>query len=232
MKKNKFSEFCYHCGLPKISRDHVPPLSFFPPGANPDLRKNLFKVPSCDEHNSGKSLDDDYVRMVMAGMSTNINTDSRLTYLREHTVSALVNSGALMALVLKDARSEKVGSFQRTTGEIDPDRILEFLTSVARGILCNEREIWWDGEVKTIAHFLVDDESPTLLKEASRQILDMEPKSGSRGENELVFYYKLSDLQFEKSEAFVIDMCFYSEFRVTSMFLNGRSKPTKLPLNR
>ena len=230
VKKIKFSEFCYHCGLPKFNRDHVPPLSFFPSGDDPDLRKNLFTVPACEEHNSGKSLDDDYVRMVMAGMSTNINSDSRLIHLREHTVSALANNGALLALVLKDARCEQAGSSQRTTGEIDPERILGFLTAVARGVLCHERKIWWDGDVNTIAHFLVGDESPTFLKEASRVMLETEPEFGSKGENELVFYYKLSDLQDQKSEAFVVDMCFYGEFRVTSAFLNGRSQPTKLQL--
>jgi hypothetical protein len=52
------------CDSLATSSEHVPPKCFFPEKKDlpreVDLRKNLFKVPSCDAHNSQKSHDDEY----------------------------------------------------------------------------------------------------------------------------------------------------------------------------
>src|SRR5437588_3137057 len=49
---------CYCCDRPKTSREHVPPLCFFPDEKDkkgaPKYRKNLIRVPSCDQHNMHK----------------------------------------------------------------------------------------------------------------------------------------------------------------------------------
>jgi hypothetical protein len=59
---------CYMCDGDGITREHVPPLSFFPKGH----RHNLFTVSSCSEHNHGNSLDVEYVRnVVVSQLSTN-----------------------------------------------------------------------------------------------------------------------------------------------------------------
>ena len=48
---------CYRCGKPATTNEHVPPKSFFPRGGNLQLKT----VPSCQEHNNGKSGDDQYL---------------------------------------------------------------------------------------------------------------------------------------------------------------------------
>jgi hypothetical protein len=48
---------CYRCGEPATTREHFPPKAFFPRGGNLQLRT----VPSCIEHNNGKSKDDQYL---------------------------------------------------------------------------------------------------------------------------------------------------------------------------
>jgi len=59
------ADTCYMCNRPSVSREHVPPLCFFPElidtQQNIDFRKNLITVPSCDKHNTEKSNDDVYV---------------------------------------------------------------------------------------------------------------------------------------------------------------------------
>ena len=59
---------CYMCDADGITREHVPPLSFFPKGH----RHNLFTVSSCSEHNHSNSLDVEYVRnVIVSQISTN-----------------------------------------------------------------------------------------------------------------------------------------------------------------
>jgi hypothetical protein len=59
---------CYMCDSPETSREHAPPLCFFPEANvfGRDLRRNLITVPpSCDLHNSKKSKDDEFLRAVI-----------------------------------------------------------------------------------------------------------------------------------------------------------------------
>lgn len=55
------------CDSPETSREHAPPLCFFPELSEigRDLRRNLVTVPSCADHNSNKSNDDEFFRTVI-----------------------------------------------------------------------------------------------------------------------------------------------------------------------
>src|ERR1700730_2480473 len=53
-----FVSTCYWCGRPASSREHVPPLSFFPTGK----RTGLITVPSCYDHNEALSALDEQFR--------------------------------------------------------------------------------------------------------------------------------------------------------------------------
>lgn len=56
------------CDEDGITREHVPPFSFFPKGH----RRNLLTVPSCPEHNHSNSLDVEYSRnLIVSQLSTN-----------------------------------------------------------------------------------------------------------------------------------------------------------------
>ena len=56
------------CEKPATTREHAPPLSFFPE----DKRYNLITVPSCYKHNVGNSVDVEYVRNIVV---TDIHTN-------------------------------------------------------------------------------------------------------------------------------------------------------------
>lgn len=65
---------CYRCNAPAVSVEHVPPKCLFPERADVsgnDLRKNLITVPSCNEHNAGKSDDDEFLMVSLAGVIGN-----------------------------------------------------------------------------------------------------------------------------------------------------------------
>src|SRR6185503_5255413 len=59
---------CYMCDKPAVTREHAPPLAFFPS----DLRVNLITVPSCKFHNNDNSRDVEYVRNIIV---TDINSN-------------------------------------------------------------------------------------------------------------------------------------------------------------
>ena len=61
------SHFCYWCGAPANSREHIPPRCFFPNKITQEgmIKKqeysHLLTVPSCEEHNNRKSKGDEYL---------------------------------------------------------------------------------------------------------------------------------------------------------------------------
>ncbi len=67
-------ETCYMCDAVAISREHVPPKCIFPELKDlpdKDFRKSLITVPSCYEHNSKKSKDDEFLMVSLAGIFGN-----------------------------------------------------------------------------------------------------------------------------------------------------------------
>lgn len=60
---------CYYCGLEANTAEHVPPQGIFPRQKDSpdgkDFRKQLIRVPSCENHNTDKSGEDEYLRYVL-----------------------------------------------------------------------------------------------------------------------------------------------------------------------
>ncbi len=68
-------KFCYFCGDPATGMDHLPADSCFPdPKPN-----NLLTFPACDTHNNACNHDDDYFRLVVAGMASGDPRADKLT---------------------------------------------------------------------------------------------------------------------------------------------------------
>jgi hypothetical protein len=71
---NEYDELCYMCNEHAISKEHIPPKCLFPelkdiPDKN--FRTNLITVPSCVNHNSKKSNDDEFLMVSLAGVIGN-----------------------------------------------------------------------------------------------------------------------------------------------------------------
>ncbi len=70
----KKKKICYKCGAPASSKEHVPPKCLFPEEKDINtsfFRHNLITVPSCDQHNSVKSKDDEFLLACITGIVGN-----------------------------------------------------------------------------------------------------------------------------------------------------------------
>lgn len=88
------------------SREHVPPLCLFPESKDvggKDYRRNLITVPSCDEHNSKKKSDDEFLMVSLAGIIGNNSTGYRQRFSKVDR-ALRASSSHLLALTLRDAR--------------------------------------------------------------------------------------------------------------------------------
>ena len=65
----RMDDTCYMCHKPASTREHAPPLCFFPEAKDleppQDLRKHLITVPSCPDHNLSASKDDEYALVLV-----------------------------------------------------------------------------------------------------------------------------------------------------------------------
>jgi hypothetical protein len=57
---------CYACNAPATGDEHIPPQCIFP--KDDQYRKNLIKVPSCDEHNLKKCKNDEYLKSILTAV--------------------------------------------------------------------------------------------------------------------------------------------------------------------
>ncbi|MDN5882405.1 MAG: hypothetical protein L0H37_08540, partial [Nitrosospira sp.] len=65
---------CYMCDQEATTMEHAPPKCIFPEkkdlSSYDDYRQGLITVPSCEEHNTTKSKDDEYLLYLLAASAT------------------------------------------------------------------------------------------------------------------------------------------------------------------
>ena len=115
---------CYMCNKPASSREHIPPKCLFtkkkdlPKGR--DYRKNLISVPSCDEHNSRKSKDDEYLLLVL-GMHYENNLDAQRHFAR--SIKRALRRNPRLFGIYKNLRPTNPGQNIGATFEVDKLRL-------------------------------------------------------------------------------------------------------------
>jgi len=119
------------CDAPSVGREHVPPKCLFP--ENNRYRKSLVKVPSCAEHNSGKSTDDELLRWVIA--ATNAHNEIAREVLSSSVSPSFVKKPHLRETFLRDfhVQVSESGMF-KSTFTVDSRRLNNSITSIARGL--------------------------------------------------------------------------------------------------
>jgi hypothetical protein len=123
---------CYACDAPKTGKEHAPPKSFFP--ENPDYRKDLIKVPSCDRHNSQKSGDDEYARWHLAALD-GINNCGEIVLINSLFAKAEKDWQERGGAFMRRLRDEVVEvDSERVVGRVDPERMLRFLRACAQAV--------------------------------------------------------------------------------------------------
>jgi hypothetical protein len=127
------------CEAVASSREHVPPKCLFPETkdiGDLNLRKNLITVPSCDQHNSEKSKDDEYL---LLGLTLNIiNNGTALRHLQTKIRRTLVRNPMLMRHFRTKKQIIAVNregtAFNTLMVETDNRRFLTSLQRVALGL--------------------------------------------------------------------------------------------------
>ena len=208
------------CSSPETSREHAPPLCFFPEvqEIGRDLRKNLVTVPSCDIHNSKKSKDDEFLRAMVLSSAGAANEVAKHLFM-----------GKMMRAV--DRKPHAYSHFFKYEGKLDGgrahalkierkrfDRCIDHLV---RAIFYDTYKLKWilpifiaspnfysaiDGD-RAVPH------SPTYdAIRASSQFLGQE---AVRGENPDVFKYQVR--YDEEAKTYAFKGIFYEFFEVYSL---------------
>ncbi|HEU6436075.1 MAG TPA: hypothetical protein VE028_01320 [Nitratidesulfovibrio sp.] len=193
-------EKCYMCEKDATSREHVPPKCLFPESSefhDNDYRKNIITVPSCDEHNSKKSKDDEFLLLNIPRISGN-NTVGFI--IGSTKVSrAFDRSPHLEDAVFKNKKTIEIPvkseSIKITYGNPDHLRLIKCFERIFFGLYRHHYGENFSGQIKVFFDcFVYEDTSLQNYKKLIRVKIaeDLEGKEVF-GENPDVFTYQFTD---------------------------------------
>jgi len=191
---------CYMCNNEATSSEHVPPKCFFlekkdlPFGV--EYRKNLITVPSCDEHNQNKTMDDEYLRMIIC---IQFNADS----VAQRLFSTKIMRGFerqphQIDLITRDQRPARINGKEAYAFSVDKNRIDKSLAQIARAIYFHHfNEKWIQRFVINTPALLSVDREDSHERNQNFQHVDNLAESLLKnakhiGENQEIFYYQIS----------------------------------------
>lgn len=208
---------CYMCDAPGTSREHAPPLCFFPEAKafGRNLRSKLITVPSCAEHNSARSKDDEFFRAMVLMAAADASEVGRFQFFHKY-LRGVRRRPHVYREFFKDRG--KVPDQQLHAIEIERRRFELCVDKLARALFFDAFEVKWmlpiavmsPGLLRVMESGRVLDDQPTVKAvEVSRRSLAKEP---IRGDNPDVFKYRIQYLNRENIYAFAA--IFYDAFEV------------------
>ena len=222
------------CGLPATSKEHVPPLCLFPELkdiSNLNFRKDLITVPSCEEHNSKKSKEDEFLMVSIAAIVGN----NGLGYLHTRTkIDRTVRRKSerfLTKEVIKNAKFLTISSkngikFPVLIGNPDIARLNKSFEHIAYGLYYHEFGEVFNGKCKIIMGFLqYENEDTNLFIKFIRDRFDLETlRKGEKGNNPEVFKYQFCTA--DENAIIGLKLTFYGGAEVFIAFQpNGIKEP-------
>lgn len=228
---------CYACEREAMSIEHVPPKCIFPElkdFPHKDLRKNLITVPSCDEHNSAKSKDDEFLMVSLAGMIGNnsigyVHSTTKVDRsLRRSSYKFLerifVSNRKIFRLDLGDNKF-----IHAIAGTPDLERLNNCFEHIVIGIHRHHFGRNFSGQIKILSSFLViEDQGRSnlqkfLLARARRDTAGL-PKFG---ENPEVFFYQV--VKPDEFGIMLVNLCFFENIEIFCALVPQEAKvPTHL----
>ena len=230
------TQTCYMCPKSASSFEHAPPKCIFPeqkdlPATGQNLRKNLITVPSCDEHNTQMSKDDEYFLNVLS-LSISTNNVGAQQFFTKIQRAIKRNPSLLTTITSKPSpvtiRDTENNTFSPSMAlEIDLPRILKTLDKTARAIYFNHTKAKYLGNVSILVDFILDLNRPNLnLRKETlfKRILPLIEAQPYLGENPEVFSYRF----IEQSGIAMIELNFYGANKAIAL-MSALSAP--LPTN-
>jgi hypothetical protein len=217
---------CYMCEAVKTSKEHVPPKNLFPEARDAegvDYRINLITVPSCDEHNSEKSHDDEFLLISLAGImgSNFIGYSHRLNKVDR----AIRNSaGRLLNEVLIEKKDiyqidiDEDHSYEVVWGTPDIARLNKCFVHMGYGLHQHHFRTRFVGQITVLLGYLVHADHNTktrvsLIREQVKIDLRNQPVHGS---NKSVFQYQVT--KPDQFGLFLMCLTFYEKLPVYLTF--------------
>jgi len=214
------TDICYYCGKVASSREHVPPKCLFPEekdladGLN--YRKNLISVRSCDEHNSKKCKDDEYLQLIL--IHGYFNSRAGREHFNKKIIRAITRRPAMLAALYNKQHPVTVDAEPTVAVDIDRERFNRVLEQVCQGLYFYEFGDHWQDEIEIHTPLLLSMNAPdsdkvnelvtNLSKAIIRELNDCE----KRGDNPEIFWYQM--LVNREKKRLIIRMMFYEGFDV------------------
>ena len=215
---------CYMCEKASTSVEHAPPRCIFPeekdllPGEN--YRINLITVPSCDEHNTLKSKEDEYLLYILPATigSNEIGLNQFLTKV-QRAITRRPSLGKQIAknpvtVTIHDTKEDVW--FEAVALEIDIARVQDALEKTARAIHFHHTKKKHTGTVSIIGNFslnlndaALNDMSNNLFISVDK-LIDGQPY---QGENQKVFSYRF----IEHDGIVILELNFYGSNRALAV---------------
>jgi hypothetical protein len=196
-------ETCYMCNRKSSSREHVPPKCFFPDSKDLpigiDFRRNLITVPSCDQHNSGKSADDEFLLFIMTAQYRGSHLKDK--HFESKVMRAFNRSpdrfiGMLEGLAPHRCTEPDGKVFESAVFEVDLTRFDRVVHQLACGIYYHHFNKKWMGKSHSISNIFGTSGNLSSLENAfiARQMDKMSRSFEGlpvHGENQQIFSYQL-----------------------------------------
>lgn len=201
--------------------EHTPPKCIFPEQKDTngiDYRKELITVPSCDEHNSAKSKDDEYLMMVLTSYIN--NNEAAQNQIKSKIARAWAKNPIFATTVVKNIRTLQTLEGEKHAFEVDIERFNQSIEWAANGLYLHVYGTRINPPYKVISYPLIQLEGSEAsfvnLGRANIIKLATEMCGGlpTHGNNPDIFWFQVSPVMDDRS---VMRMCFFESFQVIAM---------------
>ncbi|MBP4138693.1 hypothetical protein [Flavobacterium geliluteum] len=226
------NKFCYKCGNIATTREHVPPICLFPEAKDVlglNFRKDLITVPSCDEHNSNKSHDDEFLMVSIAGIVGNnlvgyLQTQTKVDRAIRRKSKDFLNKEIIKNYKHQTLKSKNGKKYPVLYGNPNYNRLLNCFEHISYGVYFHEFGERFEGVVKMLLGFINydDNNTQTMTEMVKEKFIINEIAKELKGKNPTVFKYQF----FEPDQFGLIGlvMTFYEGTEVFVAFQPINSK--------
>lgn len=197
--KTTITTKCYFCNAPATSDEHIPPKCLFPEKKDLsdglDYRKNLITVRSCDDHNSEKSKEDEYLRLIL--VHGYFNNKASQDHFNSKIVRAIIRRPAMYVTLNKTQIPVIVDNDLTVSFDIDRIRFENSLERIVQGLIVNKYGIGWTKPIEIHTPLLLATEQSEadkinfLITKLSRIVTHRLKNIQKCGANPEIFWYQL-----------------------------------------
>jgi len=221
---------CYMCSTEANSIEHVPPKCIFPESKDfpkgVNYRKSLITVPSCKEHNSNKSGDDEYLLFLL---TTNWSVNDIGLQQWKTKVLRSIRKNPAKKGIFRELKPLMINGVQTGYYKINFDRISQEIDRISRGIYYYHLNQKWPHPIGILFPSAISthasegkhhNEVVQLTSAMTKQFLGNEP---ILGENPDIFYYQFKVDQY--TPYYCLRMVFYGGIEIST--ISPDTEPTQ-----